>query len=163
MKTTLGTVAAAFLLAGAAYVMPAHAQNAAQPQPDGTSAAPAQTQPYGTTGWGQTEPGTVSQPGGATTPAQTYGARSTAQPYSASNQMQSQLPQGAYLSSCKDARMDGQTLIAFCEKSDRTWQTSALRTNLCPSGGDIQNVNGDLTCGAGIGVGSSTPPAQRPY
>ena len=62
--------------------------------------------------------------------------------------------------------MDGQTLIASCQESDGTWQTSALRTGECT--GDVQNINGDLTCvaGMGTGYGSSTPPANptpRPY
>jgi hypothetical protein len=150
MKKTLGTVAAAFLLASAAYVVPAHAQNAAQPQP----APSVQTQPYGATGQTQTQPNT----GTGQTMTQPYGATTQTQTYSANTQGQGQLPQGPYLGSCKDARMDGQTLIAFCEKSDRTWQTSALRTGTCSTG--IENINGDLTCNVGAGVGSSTAPAS---
>jgi hypothetical protein len=76
-----------------------------------------------------------------------------------------QLPQGSYASSCKDARMDGQTLIAFCQKPDGTGQTSALRTQQCT--GDIQDVNGNLTCGAANQYSASTPPTspapQRGY
>jgi hypothetical protein len=54
--------------------------------------------------------------------------------------------------------MVGQTLIAFCQKPDGTWQTSAIGpVSQCT--GDIQNVNGQLTCNE-TGVGSSTPPAQ---
>jgi hypothetical protein len=61
--------------------------------------------------------------------------------------------------------MDGQTLIAFCQKPDGTGQTSALRTQQCT--GDIQDVNGNLTCGAANQYSASTPPTspapQRGY
>jgi hypothetical protein len=71
---------------------------------------------------------------------------------------QGQLPQGSFRSSCNDARMAGQTLIAFCQKSDGTWQTSAIGpANQCV--GDIQNVNGQLSCNE-TGYGSSSQPAQ---
>jgi hypothetical protein len=72
---------------------------------------------------------------------------------------QAQAPQGSCRTSCNDVRMQGQTLIAFCQKPDGTWQTSAIGpASQCA--GDIQNVNGHLTCNES-GVGSSTPPAQR--
>jgi hypothetical protein len=72
---------------------------------------------------------------------------------------ETEAPQGSYRSSCNDVRMQGQTLIAFCQKPDGTWQTSAIGpANQCA--GDIQNVGGQLTCNES-GVGSSTPPAQR--
>jgi hypothetical protein len=54
--------------------------------------------------------------------------------------------------------MDGQTLIASCQKPDGTWQTSALTTGQCT--GDIQDVNGNLTCGAENRYSSSTQPAS---
>jgi hypothetical protein len=74
-------------------------------------------------------------------------------------QPQSQLPQGSFQSTCRDARMANQTLIAFCQKSDGSWQTSAIGpVSQCV--GDLQNVNGRLTCNE-TGYGSSTPPAPR--
>jgi len=54
--------------------------------------------------------------------------------------------------------MADDTVIAFCPKGDGTWQTSAIGpVSQCV--GDIQNVNGRLTCNE-TGMGSSTPPAQ---
>lgn len=190
MKTSLGVVSAALLLTGAAYVLPAHAQMA-QPQPYGSYSTSAPTQPYGAPGWGQTQPygttgqmqpygttgqmqpyGTTGQTQpytgaqsyGVTTPTQTYGANSGVQPYRGSNQAQGQLPQGAYLSNCKDARIDEGTLIAFCQRPDGDWHTTQLRVNQCLNANDVVNVKGDLACGMGTGYGSSRPPApQRPY
>jgi hypothetical protein len=78
----------------------------------------------------------------------------------ASNQMggRDQPPQGSFRSNCNDLRMQSDTLIAFCKKPDGTWQTSAIGpVNQCA--GDIQNVNGQLTCNE-AGVGSSTAPAR---
>jgi hypothetical protein len=153
MRATLATAGAAFLLASTAYVLPAHAQPAppsAQTQPYG---ATSQTQPYSGMGQLQTQPYQATTYG-ATNQVQpqpyTGMGQTQTQPYQGTTQTQpsgmaGQLPQGSYASSCKDARMDGQTLIAFCHKPDGTWQTAALRTSQCA--GDIQNVNGNLTCG----------------
>jgi hypothetical protein len=135
MKTTLAIVAA-LLLAGT-YLPSAHAQTAPQSQQSGTTG---QIQTYRMTGQ------TQAQPHGTT------GGQARMQP------TQGQLPNGSYQSSCKDVRMDGQTLIGFCQKPDGTWRTSALRTSQCA--GDIRNINGELSCGAEIGSGSSTPPAS---
>jgi CVNH domain len=108
---------------------------------------------------------TQTQPSSMTTQAPPSGMAIQPRPYSGSTQTQGQLPQGSYASSCKDARMDGQTLIAFCQKPDGTWQTSALRTQQCT--GDIQDVNGNLICGAANQYSASTLPAsptpQRRY
>jgi hypothetical protein len=76
----------------------------------------------------------------------------------ATSGMQTPLPQGSYRSACHDARIDGQTLIAFCPKGDGTWQTTAIGP-VSQCAGDIQNVNGELRCNE-TGFGSSTPPAQ---
>jgi hypothetical protein len=68
-----------------------------------------------------------------------------------------QVPQGSFQSTCRDARLADQTLIAFCQKGDGTWQTSATGpVSQCV--GDVQNVNGQLTCNE-TGYGSSNPPA----
>jgi len=72
------------------------------------------------------------------------------------SQTRSRVPQGSFQSTCRDARMAGQTLIAFCRKDDGSWQTSAIGpANQCV--GDLQNVNGQLTCNE-TGYGSSNPP-----
>ena len=159
MKTTLA-LSAAFLLAGSAYVLPAHAQTvrqtpgaAPQTQSQSYGSAAHGTQPYNPAG--QTQPWTAGQSQtGTMTPNQTrsYGATAN-QPGT-----QAQAPQGSYRSSCNDVRMQNGTLIAFCPKPDGTWQTNAIGpVNQCV--GDIQNVNGRLTCNE-AGTGSSTPPAQ---
>ena len=149
MKTAFA-VSAALLLAGSAYVLPAHAQTAPQPQrgaPQTQSQSyrsGAHTQPYAPT---QTQSGT-------TAPSQTQSFEASG------NQMgtQAQAPQGSYRSSCNDVRVQNGTLVAFCRKPDGTWQTSAIGpVNQCV--GDIQNVDGRLTCNE-AGTGSSTPPAQ---
>jgi hypothetical protein len=153
MKNTL---AAAMLVAGAAFVASAYAQTAAQPQQPGMTTQ-TQTQTSGTPSQSQTQPNRVT---GQTQTRQTpraptagaTGGQAAVQP------VQGTVPNGSYQTSCKDARMDGQTLIGFCQKPDGTWQTSALRTSQC--GGDIQNINGELTCNAGTGSGSSTPPTS---
>jgi hypothetical protein len=158
MRTAIA-VSAALLLSGTAYVYPAHAQTAPQTP---TAAPQTQIQQYGATG--QTQPygaNTQSQPWtpghaqtGTMTPMQT-------QSNAAGSQMgsQNQPPQGSFRSSCNDVRMQNDTLIAFCKKPDGTWQTSAIGpVNQCL--GDIQNINGQLTCNE-AGVGSSTPPAQQ--
>jgi hypothetical protein len=138
MRTAFA-VSAALLLAGTAYVLPAHAQMAPQ-SPGATSQT--QTQPAG-----QTQSGTMS-------PTQPQSNGTTG----AQVGTQGQLPQGSYRSSCNDVRIQNDTLIAFCRKPDGTWQTSAIGpVNQCV--GDVQNVNGQLTCNE-AGVGSSTPPAQ---
>lgn len=158
MRTALA-VSAALLLAGTAYVQPAHAQMAQQTP----GAVPqAQTQSYGSTipsnqptGTAtQTQPWTAGQTrSSTTTPMQTQSTTTAGQLGA-----QGQLPQGSFRSSCNDVRMQNDTLIAFCRKPDGTWQTSAIGpVNQCF--GDIQNVNGQLTCNE-TGVGSSTPPAQ---
>ena len=161
MRTALA-VSAALVLAGTAYVLPAHAQTTTQtpwaaPPPQMQTqtygSAAHNTQPYGTST--QPQPWTAGQTQSRTmAPMQTQSDRATG------TQMgtQGEPPQGSFRSSCNDLRMQGQTLIAFCHKPDGTWQTSAIGpVSQCT--GDIQNVNGRLICNE-AGVGSSTPPAQ---
>jgi hypothetical protein len=159
MKSALA-VSAALLLAGTAYFCPAHAQTAPQTP---AAAPPAQTQSYGSAAHSTRpyEPATQTQlwaagqtQSGTMTPMQTQSNGMTG------TQMgtQGQAPQGSFRSSCNDIRLQNDTLIAFCRKSDGTWQTSAIGpVSQCV--GDVQNVKGQLTC-AETGVGSSTPPAQ---
>jgi hypothetical protein len=185
MRATLATAGAAFLLASTAYVLPVQSQPAspsAQTQPysattptqPNTGISQTQTQPnqatYGATNQVQAQPytgtgQTQTQPSRMTTQTQASGMANQPRSYSASTQTQGQLPRGSYASSCKDARMDGQTPIALCKKPDGTWQTAALGTSQCT--GDIQDVNGILTCGMENRNSSSTqlasPTTQRRY
>jgi hypothetical protein len=159
MKTTLA-LSAAFLLAGAAYVLPAHAQMLQQAP---GAASQTQSQPYGSAAHsaqpydpaGQTQPRAAGQSqSGTMAPSQTrsYGTTGTQMG------IQGQLPQGSFRNSCNDIRMAGDTLIAFCPKGDGTWQTTAIGpASQCV--GDIQNVNGQLSCNE-AGYGSSASPAQ---
>ena len=65
-----------------------------------------------------------------------------------------QVPQGSYLHSCRDIKMQGQTLAAVCRKADGREQGSYLAdVNRCT--GDIANINGTLQCNRGSGA----PPA----
>jgi hypothetical protein len=67
------------------------------------------------------------------------------------------LPQGSYLSECKDARMLQDTLTAFCPRGDGTWQTTQLvNASSCPAG--VQNAGGDLVCATPAQFGSTTSP-----
>jgi hypothetical protein len=70
--------------------------------------------------------------------------------------------QGSYTNSCTEARMVGQSLIAFCKKPDGTSQTAVMTdSNRCT--GDISNNDGNLTCQVTPAVGtSSTPPSEQP-
>lgn len=58
------------------------------------------------------------------------------------------LPQGSYLSTCRGARLQGDTLVARCRTMDGSEQRSALAAvNRCV--GDIGNNNGQLQCSYG--------------
>lgn len=146
MKALL-SASAAFLLVAAGCWQPAQAQQQ-------------QTAPP------QASQRTVSQPAQATRPTaaqQRRGQPTAAEkaPAQQTGEMQGQTPQGSYASTCTDKRMLGDSLVAFCRKSDGTWQTSELaEATRCT--GDIQNNNGDLACPSGVTTGSSTPPAKQP-
>jgi hypothetical protein len=59
-----------------------------------------------------------------------------------------QTPQGSYLSSCTNVRMEGGSLTAICRRADGREQRTALRDfNQCI--GDIGNNNGVLRCNRG--------------
>lgn len=66
------------------------------------------------------------------------------------------LPQGPYLSECKEVRMLQDTLTAFCPRGDGTWHTTQMwHASSCP--GSVQVAGGDLICGGAVG---STNPAE---
>jgi hypothetical protein len=72
-----------------------------------------------------------------------------------------QTPQGSYLSSCTNVRMEGGSLTAMCRRADGREQRTALRDfNQCI--GDIGNDNGVLRCNRGQapapGGGQATTP-----
>ena len=101
---------------------------------------------------------TTPQGSNAMTPTQTAPQVQSYGSTRANPDTQAQLPEGSFRSNCNDLRMEGQTLLAFCQRSDGTWQTTAIGP-ISQCVGDIQNVNGDLRCNE-TGYGSSTPPAQ---
>ena len=59
------------------------------------------------------------------------------------------LPQGSYLDTCNDARVQGMSLVAHCRDSAGIERSSALiNYNRCV--GDITNTDGVLTCNFGV-------------
>jgi hypothetical protein len=55
------------------------------------------------------------------------------------------LPPGSYISTCKDVRLQGSTLVASCNNGKDRWITAELRdAHKCS--GDIANQNGALRC-----------------
>jgi hypothetical protein len=65
------------------------------------------------------------------------------------------VPGGSYLQSCSNARMFGDRLVAECQRTDGSWDRTALRdVGRCVGG--VANMNGQLTCNYGEpGYGSS--------
>ena len=56
------------------------------------------------------------------------------------------LPQGSYLASCTNARMDGRMLMAVCPEPNGARVETSLNTQYCRGGADIANRNGYLNC-----------------
>jgi hypothetical protein len=55
------------------------------------------------------------------------------------------LPPGSYIATCKDVRLQGNTLSASCNDGKDHWRNTSMRdANKC--GGDIANQNGTLRC-----------------
>jgi len=63
-------------------------------------------------------------------------------------------PGGSYRETCRDISTRGSTLYAECMDSGRNWHRSELR-DFDRCGGEIQNLNGNLTCSGGNGQGYS--------
>ncbi|MGI9274413.1 MAG: CVNH domain-containing protein [Endozoicomonas sp.] len=59
-----------------------------------------------------------------------------------------QLPQGSYLRSCHECRVDkSDQLSCLCRKRNGNWQTTSLSLELCPADYQpISNCNGELRC-----------------
>jgi len=129
----------ALLLAGAMFAAPASAQ----------MMAPDINQP-------------MASPYAGTAAPQPYAEQGVTQSYAGqamSNQLiaTGPLPQGPYLSECKDVRMLRDTLTAFCPKGDGTWHTTQLLQASSCTGG-VANAGGDLVCSMPPQMGSTTPP-----
>lgn len=72
-----------------------------------------------------------------------------------------QVPQGSYLRSCKDIRMEGRSLVAVCRRADGREQRTVLNeVERCV--GDIGNNNGVLGCNRGPAAGPGYPPPPYP-
>ena len=71
-----------------------------------------------------------------------------------------QAPQGSYLRTCTDIRMEGRTLVAVCRRADGREQRTAL-SDVERCIGDIGNNNGVLQCHRGP-AGPGYPPAYPP-
>jgi len=57
----------------------------------------------------------------------------------------SSVPQGAYISTCRDVHIEGDHLNATCEKRNGEWKRTSLGDfQRCHS--EIVNVNGNLSC-----------------
>lgn len=56
------------------------------------------------------------------------------------------VPQGSYLQSCVNVRMNGSTLSASCTATNGQRQYSQLNVNRCNNSSDIRNQNGHLRC-----------------
>ena len=56
------------------------------------------------------------------------------------------LPQGSYLSSCMNARMNGSMLMAVCPAPNGARIETSLNAQYCRRGADIANRNGYLNC-----------------
>ena len=54
-------------------------------------------------------------------------------------------PPGTYLETCRDIRMDGERLVARCQKADSHWRDTTL-DDVYRCVGDIANVDGRLVC-----------------
>jgi len=54
-------------------------------------------------------------------------------------------PRGSFVRTCRDIRMEGNTLRASCQKNDSRWRDTSLRNgNACQ--GQVINDNGHLRC-----------------
>src|SRR6202047_3285616 len=72
-----------------------------------------------------------------------------------------QTPQGSYLGSCTNIRMEGGTLTAVCRRADgREQRTTLGNVNQCV--GDIGNSNGVLRCNRGQGSAPGYGEGQTP-
>jgi hypothetical protein len=71
------------------------------------------------------------------------------------------IPQGTYLDTCNDARVEGASLMARCRGADGMEHRSAL-VNFDRCVGDIGNNDGALSCNMGIAGRLPAPAAVSP-
>lgn len=57
-------------------------------------------------------------------------------------------PGGSYRQTCRDVRVHGSTLSATCQDQGGNWRNTELR-NFDRCNGEIQNLNGNLSCTGG--------------
>jgi hypothetical protein len=57
-------------------------------------------------------------------------------------------PGGSYRQTCRDVSVRGSTLRATCQDQGGNWRNTELR-DFDRCGGEIQNLNGNLTCSGG--------------
>jgi hypothetical protein len=68
-----------------------------------------------------------------------------------------QVPEGSYLRTCTDVRMEGRALVAVCRRADGREQRTVLNeVERCA--GDIRNNNGFLQCNRGPVAAPGYPP-----
>ena len=60
--------------------------------------------------------------------------------------MNGRIPNGSYLQSCTNARMNGAMLFAVCSSPDGRRIETSINTQYCRSNADISNRNGYLDC-----------------
>jgi hypothetical protein len=61
-------------------------------------------------------------------------------------------PGGSYRQTCRDVSVNGSTLRATCQDQGGNWRNTELR-DFDRCGGEIQNLNGNLSCSGGNGPG----------
>ena len=61
-------------------------------------------------------------------------------------------PGGSYRQTCRDVSVNGSTLRATCQDQGGNWRNTELR-DFDRCGGEIQNLNGNLSCSGGNGYG----------
>ena len=62
-------------------------------------------------------------------------------------------PGGSYRQTCRDVSVNGSTLRATCQDQGGNWRNTELR-DFDRCGGEIQNLNGNLSCTGGNGPGA---------
>ena len=61
-------------------------------------------------------------------------------------------PGGSYRQTCRDVSVNGSTLRATCQDQGGNWRNTELR-DFDRCSGEIQNLNGNLSCSGGNGYG----------
>ncbi|HEY5030641.1 MAG TPA: CVNH domain-containing protein [Candidatus Angelobacter sp.] len=67
---------------------------------------------------------------------------------------QAQAPGGSYQQTCRDIGVRGSTLSATCKDEGGNWRSTQL-SDFQRCNGEIQNLNGNLSCTGGNGAGNN--------